>query len=527
MLQLAAYPLALLWQNDLPQNPYYQNTQILTWINASLRHTLTSQHSNGSFDSVGPYTQDHGVTLAMAYLLSESIRVLAGSMEASLVERIRLSVQRACEFALRSEEDYAFISNHQALFALAYHNAYELLGIDRYREQAGQVIERILEQQSPDGWYREYDGPDPGYESLGIFYLAVYWQRTGSQRLLASLQRCLNFYKHFIHPDGSVGGVYGSRHTSMYYPAGFEILAAALPEAAAIARFMRQRLANQNVLTPIQADIHNLPVLCYTYLIASLTPDVDPAPDMPPLPCEVTQIAQDFPDSGLQVRGTRSYYAVVNCRKGGVIRIFDKSSGKVAYEDAGYLLHAKRHLLTSQLIGLGRCEASGTDKATCTTSFARSQQELLTPGRFVLLRLLNLTLFRNRWLGSLIRRLIIGRLIQDQHIAPARLSRSFAFDEDVIRFSDRIEIEKELDVERVSLPRHYTAIHMGSARYFHPAELAALPQVDLASTAAQLSKERKVEINFSLLFSAPTGVELSVETRDFQVDKNILEAPSP
>ena len=35
----------------------------------------------------------------------------------------------------------------------------------------------------------------------------------------------MEFLAHAVHPDGSVGGVYGSRHTHLYVPGGLERLA--------------------------------------------------------------------------------------------------------------------------------------------------------------------------------------------------------------------------------------------------------------------------------------------------------------
>ena len=83
-------------------------------------------------------------------------------------------------------------------------------------------------------WPLEYDGFDPGYETLGIQYLARYWEKTRDARVLASLRRAVAFFAHAVHPDGSVGGAYGSRHTRLYFPAGFEILAGEIPEAASV-----------------------------------------------------------------------------------------------------------------------------------------------------------------------------------------------------------------------------------------------------------------------------------------------------
>lgn len=499
MLQTAVCPLAMLWRYPLPGNLYYQNGQVLNWIEGVINNTCDRQHTNGAFDSVGPYTQDHGVTLAMVFALTEAGRLLGDALTPSLHDRITEVVRKGCAFALRSREDYAFISNHQALFALAYLNAAEWVGDHTYRQQADQIIENIITQQSSDGWYREYEGPDPGYETLGISQLVAYWLRTGSVRLLESLRRSVAFFAHCVHPDGSVGGVYGSRHTSLYYPSGFEILASEIPEAAAVARFMRSRLMDRNVVTPSTADAENLPSLTYSYLNACFAPNS--ADVHSTLPFETLRGVHTFEDAGIVVAGTDRYYAVLNMSKGGVCRIFDTARERLVYEDAGYLVEAGRRRWTSQHIGLGRpLKTQRAAEVICTTTFSEVLQELPTPFKYILLRLSNLTLFRNLALGSWLRRLIISRIITSRRLGPLRLKRSVRFEENAVYFEDHLELLRDIKVKTVVLPRSFTTIHMGSAKYFHPSELETVPAAPVSRIRHELTRSRSAACSFSLHF---------------------------
>jgi hypothetical protein len=508
MLQTGIYPLALLWRFPFAENHYYRNPGVLKWVEAAIENTCGRQHKNGAFDSVGPYTRDHGVTLAMVYTLAEALRLLGEELPATLRDVTREAVSKGCRFALESSEDYAFISNHQALFAMAFLSASELLGESRYLKRADHIIEQIIRHQSPDGWYREYEGPDPGYESLGIFYLATYWKRTGSPVLLDSLRRSIDFYSHSLHPDGSAGGVYGSRHTSLYYPGGFEILANEIPMATTIARFMRNRLAYHNVLTPAMADAENLSSLLYTYLEAFLASEADRDEESPRLPCEDLDGIRHFPDSDIVVAGTREYYAVVNASRGGVCRIFDKCTGEIVYEDAGYLVLADGRRWTSQLSGLGRRAGEMRDsQVSCATTLAEVKQEMLTPGKFILLRLLNLTLFRNQALGRWLRRQVIARLITAKRPGPFHLNRSITFSPGEISFRDRLEASGTEKVEKVFLPRSFTAIHMGSAKYFHSTELRGTLQPPVSAMADELNHSRSSICEFTLQFRAISNQE--------------------
>lgn len=521
MMQVAVYPLALLWHHPFPNNSYYRNSQCLRWIEAAIENTICRQHKNGSFDSVGPYTQDHGVSLAIAYALTETLRLMGDHASSSLRESVVGTVRKSCDFALRSSEDYAFITNHQALFAVAFLNAHDLLGEIQYYKQAEEIVELILSKQSPDGWYLEYEGADPGYESLGIFYLAQCWKRTRSPQLLESLRRSIEFFAHCVHPDGSVGGVYGSRHTSLYFPGGFEMLAGEIPLAASISQFMRERLARRNVVTPTTSDAENLPSLIYTYLEACLTPADRERGDLPKVPCETLDGLIHFSDSGITVAGTSRYYAVSNTGKGGVICVFNKRTDVIAYEDAGYIVRTGNRRWSSQLIGLGhRVEASGKNEIACTTQLAEIRQQLPSPARFVLLRLLHLTLFRSLMLGAWLRRLIIKQLITKKHLGPLRMRRSITFGPDEVHFCDVLEATEAIHVDDVDLPRRFLAIHMGSAKYFHPSELEHTPlPASVREMARELNGNHIAKRKFTLRFSAPptqkSAVEVVVGKMDF------------
>ena len=508
MAQSAVYPLAMLWRHPFPGNPYHNSPQILAWTIAGMEETLRRQHANGAFDAFTPNEQDPGPTLALVHILCATSRLLEGEISAPFRSRLLSAIRKGCDFGAIFEQNHGFVSNHWALFALAFLDGHELLREARYRQHAEQIIDRILAEQSADGWYREYGGPDPGYESLGINYLALYWQRTGSAQVLDSLRRSVEFYAYCLHPDGSVGGVYGSRHTSLYFPAGFELLAGEIPMAAAVARFMRAKLSSGNVLTPAVSDAENLPPLLTSYLEAGLSAangrDVALR-----LPCEVFQGVRRFQESGICVAGTSAYYAVVNAAKGGVCRVFDRRSAHLAYEDSGYLIRASGRTWSSQLSTAGAgADREEPETIYCTADLCEARPLLPTPLKFMFLRFLNLTLFRSPSLGSWIRGRIVARLILAKHSGPFRLHREISFREEEIGFRDALQAEQPAPVEEVALARSFTGIHMGSAKYFHPAELTETLLPDTRGLASELTSGREAVCEFSIRFFAGASPEL-------------------
>lgn len=501
MMQTAVYPLALIWRMPSESGPYAGSEPLLAWIDAAIDFAMAGQHRSGAFDAFAPNEQDVGPTLGVAHGLSEALLLVRDALPPSRVQRIISSLRRAWEFAMPREETHGFISNHRALFAVALLDAHELTGDVRYRRRAEEIVGGILARQSADGWYTEYDGADPGYESLGIFHLATYWRRTGARPVLDSLARSVEFFAHCVHPDGSVGGVYGSRNTSLYFPGGFELLADELPMAAAVARYMRRRLARRNVVTPAAADPENLIPLAYSYLEAARVSSAPVGTPLPPLPCESLRGVRYFPGATLAVAGTPHYYAAVSQAKGGACRIFDRRGASIAYEDAGYLVSTKGAKYTSQLTAVPFTGGppKGSELA-CASALTEVRQELPTPFRFAVLRLLNLTAFRSPTLGGWLRRWIVARLITVRRAGPFRHERAIAFDEHEVRIRDRLERLGGSRVTAVALPRSFTAIHMGSAKYWHPSELDPTPQVTTQAMVDGLNDAGTATVEFSIRF---------------------------
>lgn len=502
-LQVAIAPLAMLWSESWTDNPWTHNTRLLSWLELAIRETVGRQARHGGFETIGPNTFDHGVTLAMCHTLSSALLAIGDAVSAQVRDLAVDCVRRGCAFARRTREDYAFISNHQALFALSYYRSHQLLGDPTLQAAGDASVLEILRRQSPDGWYPEYGGPDPGYETLGLHYLALCWQESGNHELLGSISRSASFLAHCVHPDGSVGGVYGSRQTALYYPGGLEILAEEIPAAAGITRFLIDRLDRNNVLTPNSSDPENLATLMMSYLEAATAcgnrnADVRAIA----LPCEELDGVVHFEQAGITVAGSPRYYAVANADKGGVCRVFDKRKASVVYEDAGYIIVEGGRWWSSQLLGCGRQRPSDDARESLVVAqFARVKQARLTPGRFAILRLLNFTVFRSLVLGAMVRRRVIARLITSKEVSDRfLLERTFRFLKDRVLVHDVIRVPRSARVTSIWRPRSFTPFHMGSANYFASHEAAETLSFAADSVLAPLQRSGIAEQQFAIIF---------------------------
>jgi hypothetical protein len=143
---------------------------------------------------------------------------------------------------LAHHQESGRLSNHQALIVLCLELLEKLLQSDRWNDSKQERLEQVLSWQNPEGWFQEYEGCDPGYQTLTIACLARVWELNPSNRLKDAIASAVILASQFIHPDGSYGGEYTSRNTYNFFPHGFELVGKWLPEALNINdRLLRRR----------------------------------------------------------------------------------------------------------------------------------------------------------------------------------------------------------------------------------------------------------------------------------------------
>ncbi|MGH7709634.1 MAG: hypothetical protein ACREOG_00025, partial [Gemmatimonadaceae bacterium] len=174
------------------------------------------------------------------------------------------------------------------------------------------------------------------------------------------------------------------------------------------------------------------------------------------------------------------YYAVTNARRGGVTAIFDRSGERLLYEDSGLVIEAAGGTWSSatpaEVAKFSADPVRRTVESTVVGGRAGNAQ--LTPGKFLILRALGLTAFRSLALGSVLRRMIIARLITGRERGPCTCERSVRFESDCVTITDRMIVSSRRGIRAVRLTRGFQPFHMGSARYFHERDLVEMPVVD-------------------------------------------------
>ncbi len=273
MAQEFVWPLTLVYQTNLPDNPYYQKPVISDWVEAGIFYAAHSAHQDGSCDDYFPFERAAGAAAFSLLACLESYRQL----ELNHYELLKFFERRADWLAHHQESGK--LANHQALIVLCLELTGKLLETAKWESAKLRRLEQLLSWQNSEGWFQEYEGCDPGYHTLTISALARLDQLWPDSHLKEPLKKAVEFATHFVHPDGSYGGEYTSRNTYNFFPHGFELVGKWLPEALTINDKFLVGLANN--LNPCYADDHIIGHHTWNYLLAwrdfvSDRPNTDP-----------------------------------------------------------------------------------------------------------------------------------------------------------------------------------------------------------------------------------------------------------
>jgi hypothetical protein len=470
--QEALYVLSFLYSTHFDNSNFLHNSRLLEWIKYGLSFWSSIQYQDGSFDEAYPFERSLAATAFTTFYIAEALQFINDYLPVTTISGLRKTIARAGKWLTKNDETHGFLSNHLAAAAAALHHVYRITGEEIFENRSKYFLRRIIDHQSDEGWYEEYGGADPGYQTHGSFYLARYWQLTKDRDLEESLARSIEFLAYFVHPDGSFGGEYASRNTQTYYPAAFEMLADRHPAAAWIAETMRSSILSGSAAGIRSVDVYNyFPFL--NNLVFAYTAFKNEARTEADLEEPASQLDLAwFPEAGIARIRRESYDAYVGTAKGGVIKIFDRSKRKLVYSDCGYIgqLHNGR-IISNHYQDQNRKVEVNPVTIKIESCFSEVPRPTMTPPKFVAFRLFSLLLGRlpvlARWLkGQLVKALIYRRKSLDIY-----LERSIEFGKNSATVSDTISGPGGKRVNSLVWKDIFTTVHMGSSRYFINNEL--------------------------------------------------------
>ena len=442
--------------------------------------------------------------MATAFLLldmCEAYNLVSNEISPQLLERWKESMLKMGDFLSRNDENHGFISNHRAAGAAALLGLSRLLNQDKFRPRAMHIMKEIHEHQSMEGWYDEYDGADPGYQTLDTHYQARFclYAQNGPDHL-ASVAKSIKFLSYFIHPAGSIGGDYGSRACPHFFPGGFEYFAADNPLAEKIASVCVAGLAAGTSCGLADADPRNAAPMATSYVYAhqSISRNTSAMQEEVLLPFEKEGIFS-FPDAGFAAISNSRYYSIFGASKGGVIKIFDKASGKLIFSSCAYAGKMRDGKFLTTLLYSRKPSfevEEGSDKNNFSMSvhapffFFKNRRLMGTLG-MIAFRLFSISVGRFRALSDFVRKyLIIGIFLKARIKAPAALNRKFEFSGSGFTIEDALTFENGSNsIEQLSEYGHFSAVYMASANYFRKQDLeSTFNGKEIAFTANERKK---------------------------------------
>jgi hypothetical protein len=452
----------LLAANLLP--PWLSHRSILERIDSAIAAAGRLVAADGSLVEAFPGESSFCVTALIAYDILSAAESLRGIADEARIAAWRRTAEPMIGFLIRHDEHHAIISNHLATAAAALTRA-AAHGHPGAENRANVFLDRILHHQSPEGWFCEYGAADPGYETLGLGYLADIYCRRPDPKLEDALRRCLGFLVHAAHPDGSFGGLYGSRNTRFLVPGGLVALAPHFPEARSLASFAAQSIANRQVVTLSAFDEPNLAPMFNGYaaaacLAASSTTSL-PAVDLPHQ--AEAPWRRLFPEAQLIFDNGPGHYTVVSIAKGGLVQHYLKHPGRVARIDPGVAARGRGRTYTTQSFRRENHHELRAQELVVEAPLLAAKTDRLTPFKMVVLRLFSLTIFHWRPLVELTKKYMVRRLV-------TRETPSGASNRRTIKFGESLTVEDMMTggdaLERIPVSRPFYAIHMASAGYW-------------------------------------------------------------
>lgn len=418
--QGAAHGLSLLIVNELLPTWLSQH-ECIRFIERIFHGTKAITRSDGSLEEAFPHEGSFCVTALVVFDLLESLRLL--KMEEAKQSHCIEIIKPLVGFLMRSDESHGLISNHLSTASAALYLWHDMTGDESAERKGRELVDRVLSNASSEGWFLEYSGADPGYQSLCLHYLSCLDELRPDLELRPWLEQGVRFLSYFVHPDGSFGGCYGSRRTRFYYPTCAEYLASEVPIAARMSSFMRQSIEDRSTVGLASMDAPNLIPMFNSYARSAVLLVQGGRPVEHALPCQDAGFEGfDFPEAKLLVRATLDHYTVIGLGLGGVVQSYSRDGGSKCIDCGTVFEDQNRHYSTQTEDPEQTFYEQGGGLVISlhpTPILSRSP----APWEFLILRVLCMTVMRIPCLRDRIKQMMAGMLLTRKKFYPRRILR--------------------------------------------------------------------------------------------------------
>lgn len=462
--QGAVHGLAILiCIDELPETVTKEG--LLKRLNLAIQGLKAITAKNGSLDEALPHESSFCVTA----LVASDVLAARNLLDDYLSDKEKFdwleAVRPLIAFLMKQDEHHGVISNHLASAALAMYRWHAVTGEKNAESRGYMWLDRILHNQAPEGWFSEYGGADPGYQSWCTTQLTQLHILRPDLNLDKPLSNSVSFLAYAAHPDGSFGGSYGWRNTRFLLPGGVEMLAEVNKHAAALSEFAVNGIANNMFVTLDCMDAGNLVPFFNDYALAALAKHKQHAKiEKAVLPYRANNGRTWFPDAGWLVDSGADYYSLINFKRGGACVHFKETQRY--YDDPGTVVSDTRDKLYSSQAGeVNSILAIKPNNDSLSVQFSLFAVERPIPSAidFIILRSMSLTVLKSLFVGNIIKRLLVKYLVKRKSKSIGIVERKYKLGSG---FSVEDTITSSSDLHIIKNIRHFSAIHMASQGYW-------------------------------------------------------------
>ena len=194
-------PLSAIWA--LEESSYHHDSQVLNAIVGGGDALIEAQDEQGMWTFRKKDYSTWGQIL-MPWTYSRWIRAYHLVRDAMSDDaRARWEQALLLGFEAISKTALHRIHNIPAHHAMGLYCAGIVFEREDWKAQAQTFLGKVVETQSPYGWWSEHVGPVVGYNFVYSEALGVYYALSGDERVLPALERAARYHAGFTYPDGS------------------------------------------------------------------------------------------------------------------------------------------------------------------------------------------------------------------------------------------------------------------------------------------------------------------------------------
>lgn len=197
------YPLALLYQTQDAENPYYQDARILDFAQRGGDAWRDFQYPDGKVEFVKVDGSKWGpiyMPWSMYHWL-ESYALLRPELDAPRRQRWEEGLTLAYD-GIAQDLAAKHVHNIPTWNGMATYRAGQLFDRADWLQAGQEMIQAAVANQQPGGYWLEHHGPTPAYNYVYVHALGLYHLFSGDASVLPAIQRALDFHIRYTYPDG-------------------------------------------------------------------------------------------------------------------------------------------------------------------------------------------------------------------------------------------------------------------------------------------------------------------------------------